>query len=103
MIVGSRKTNEHLDESDPPSGPHPWLSPLIDPRLGDAEDDIASTKSRSLIAIGGRLLAEISLPKLVVAWVMLIGLPAVLLGLAPLVLLGWGARISGKFTTGFAG
>ncbi|WP_457092382.1 metallophosphoesterase family protein [Microvirga sp. P5_D2] len=103
MIIGSREATEHQHGSGPPSGPHPWLSPLIDPRFGDAEDDIASTKSRSLLAIGGRLLAEISLPKLVVAWVMLIGLPAVLLGLAPLILLGWGARISGKFTTGFAG
>jgi hypothetical protein len=103
MIIGSRKATEHRHGSGPPSGPYPWLSPLIDPRLGDAEDDIASTKSRSLLAIGGRLLAEISLPKLVVAWVMLIGLPAVLLGLVPLVLLGWGARLSGKFTTGFTG
>ena len=103
MVIPSRTATEHQHGSDPPSGPHPWPPPLIDPRLGDAEDDIASTKSRSLIAIGGRLLAEISLPRLVVAWAMLIGLPAVLLGLAPLVLLGWGARISGKLTAGFAG
>ncbi len=103
MIIGSRKPTEHHHGTDPASGPHPRLSPLIDPRNGDAEDDIASTKSRSLLAIGGRLLAEISLPKLIVAWFMLIGLPAVLLGLAPLVLLGWGARISGKFTAGFTG
>jgi hypothetical protein len=75
----------------------------MDPRLGDAEDDIASTKSRSLIAIGGRLLAEISLPRLVLAWVMLIGLPGILLGLAPLVLLGWIATTSGKVAAALAG
>jgi hypothetical protein len=76
---------------------------LIDPRLGDAEDDIASTKSRSLVAIGGRLLAEISLPKLMLAWIMLIGLPAILLGLAPLVILGWATIISGQVATALAG
>lgn len=76
---------------------------LIDPRLGDAEDDIASTKSRSLVAIGGRLLAEISLPKLILAWIMLIGLPAILLGLAPLVILGWAATVSGQVATALAG
>jgi predicted phosphodiesterase len=76
---------------------------LIDPRLGDADDDVASTKSRSLVAIGGRLLAEISLPKLVLAWIMLIGLPAILLGLAPLVILGWATTISGQVATALAG
>jgi hypothetical protein len=76
---------------------------LIDPRLGDVEDDAASTKSRSLLAIGGRLLAEISLAKLVLAWIMLIGLPAILLGLAPLVILGWAATISGQIATKLAG
>ena len=76
---------------------------LIDPRLGDAEDDIASTKSRSLVAIGGRLLAEISLPKLLLAWIMLIGLPAILLGLAPLVVLGWATTIPGRVAAALAG
>jgi hypothetical protein len=76
---------------------------LIDPRLGDVEDDLSSTKSRSLLAIGGRLLAEISIPKLILAWIMLIGLPAILLGLAPLVILGWAATISGQVMTALAG
>ncbi|MCG7394725.1 metallophosphoesterase [Microvirga sp. ACRRW] len=76
---------------------------LIDPRLGDVEDDVASTKSRSLLAIGGRLLAEISIPKLILAWIMLIGLPAILLGLAPLVILGWATTISGQVATALAG
>lgn len=93
------------DVKGKPFGPPPvaqelsWLSPPIDPRAGDVEDDVASTKSRSLLAIGGRLLAEISLPKLLVAWTMLIGLPAFLLGLAPLVLLGLAGTMAHKFTT----
>lgn len=80
-----------------------WEHLLIDPRLGDAEDDVASIKSRSLVAISGRLLAEISLPKLIAAWIMLIGLPAILLGLAPLVILGWAATISGQLASALAG
>ncbi|MBQ0822160.1 metallophosphoesterase [Microvirga sp. HBU67558] len=81
----------------------PPIPLLIDPRGGDIEDDIASPKSRSLIAIGGRLLAEISVAKLIVAWIMLIGLPALLLGLAPLVILGWATTISGQLATALAG
>jgi 3',5'-cyclic AMP phosphodiesterase CpdA len=92
-----------MQEPNPLPRMHLWKPMLIDPRLGDAEDDIASTKSRSLVAIGGRLLAEISLPKLAVAWFMLIGLPAMLLGLAPLVILGWATTISGQVATALAG
>jgi hypothetical protein len=102
MITAPKNETENPARSDP-AEPQPCVSALINPRLGDIEDDIASTKSRSLVAIGGRLLGEISLPKLFVASAMLIGLPAILLGLAPLVLLGWGATMSGKFATGFAG
>ena len=69
-------------------------SQLIDPRRGDVEDDASSTKRRSLFAIAGSLLAEISLPKLVLAWVLLIALPGILLGLAPLVISGWLASLS---------
>jgi predicted MPP superfamily phosphohydrolase len=72
------------------------LKPLIDPRLGDAEDDASSTKSRSLWSIGGTLLAEVSLPKLVLSWVMLIALPALLLGVGPLVATAWLRTISDK-------
>lgn len=92
-----------MQEPTPLPRMHPWKPMLIDPRLGDAEDDVASTKSRSLVAIGGRLLAEISIPKLVLAWIMLIGLPALLLGLAPLVILGWANTISGQVATALAG
>jgi 3',5'-cyclic AMP phosphodiesterase CpdA len=68
--------------------------PLFDPRRGDAEDDASSPKQRSLLAIAGGLLAEISLPKLVFAWTFSILLPAVLLGLAPLVATAWIQKVS---------
>ncbi len=71
--------------------------PLLDPRLGDMENDHSATKQRSLLAIAGSLLAEISLTKLMFAWVVSILLPAVLLGLAPLVLGAWIGQASGRF------
>lgn len=64
-------------------------TPLIDPRGGDAEDDRSSTKERSLIAIGSSMLVEISLPKLLFSALLSIVLPAILLGLAPLLLSAW--------------
>jgi len=67
---------------------------LFDPRRGDAEDDGSSPKQRSLLAIAGSLLAEISLPKLVFAWTVSILLPAVLLGSTPLVATIWFAKAS---------
>jgi hypothetical protein len=66
--------------------------PILDPRRGDLEDDRSATKQRSLLSILGSLLAEISLPKLLIAWAFSILLPAVLLGLAPLVLTAWIAK-----------
>jgi hypothetical protein len=63
--------------------------PLIDPRDGDAEDDASSPKQKSLLAIAGSLLAEISLTKLLIAWMASIVLPAAMLGLAPLVATAW--------------
>ena len=67
---------------------------LIDPRQGDIEDDAASPGQRSLLAIAGSLLAEISLPKLLFAWTVLLLLPAVLLGLAPLLASAWFSKVS---------
>ena len=72
---------------------------LIDPRIGDVEHDASSTKRRSLLAIAGSLLAEISLPKLILAWLLLLVLPGILLGLAPLVVSGWLATLSRQFAT----
>src|SRR5215471_12401588 len=69
---------------------------IVDPRAGDVEDDSSSTKSRSLLSLAGTLLAEISLPKLAVAWLLLIIVPALALGLAPLVASAWVADVSNK-------
>ena len=60
------------------------MRPLIDPRKGDIESDASSSQSRSLWSIAGSMLAEISLPKLIVAWFVLLGLPALLLGAMPI-------------------
>jgi 3',5'-cyclic AMP phosphodiesterase CpdA len=73
-----------------------------DPRLGDFEDDISSTKQRSLFSIAGSMLTEISLPKLVFAWVLSIALPAILLGLAPLAATAWAATVTDELA-GFTG
>jgi hypothetical protein len=79
------------------------LRPLLDPRLGDVEDDASSTKQRSLLGIAGSLLAEISLPKLAVAWGLLIILPGILLGLAPLIGSVWVAALSRKIVAPLSG
>ncbi|PZU94359.1 MAG: metallophosphoesterase [Chelatococcus sp.] len=72
------------------------MRPFIDPRVGDAEDDASSTKKRSLIAIAGSLLGEISLPKLALAWVFLALLPGLLLGVAPLAATAWLTTVAGR-------
>lgn len=72
---------------------------LIDPRHGDIEDDAASPGQRSLLAIAGSLLVEISWPKLLFAWTVLLLLPAVLLGLAPLLVSAWFSTLSQKLAT----
>ncbi len=65
------------------------MTPLLDPRKGDIEDDASSTKGRSLLSLAGTLLAEVSLPKLVAAWLLLVAVPCFLLGLTPLVGSAW--------------
>jgi 3',5'-cyclic AMP phosphodiesterase CpdA len=67
---------------------------LVDPRHGDIEDDTSSPGQRSLLAIAGSLLVEISLPKLLFAWAVSLLLPAVLLGLAPLIATAWFSSLS---------
>ena len=69
---------------------------ILDPRLGDMENDRCASKQRSLLAIAGSLLAEISLPKLTFAWATSILLPAVLLGLAPLAFTAWIGKASDR-------
>jgi hypothetical protein len=65
------------------------MKPLIDPRSGDVEDDVSSLKDRSLIVAASTMLVEVSLPKLVISAILMIVLPAVLLGLAPLLVTAW--------------
>jgi hypothetical protein len=72
-----------------------WARPILDPRDGDAEDDASSPKQKSLLTIAGGLLAEISLTKLLLAWIASILLPAAILGLAPLVVTAW---VNGLFS-----
>ena len=79
------------------------MTPLIDPRLGDVEDDASSTKRRSLLSIAGSMLAEISLPKLISAWLLLIVLPCLLLGLAPLVGSAWLSSFSQSLSESYRG
>jgi 3',5'-cyclic AMP phosphodiesterase CpdA len=67
---------------------------LVDPRLGDLEDDVASPGQRSLLAIAGSLLVEISPAKLLFAWTVSLLLPAVLLGLTPLAATAWASTVS---------
>src|SRR5260370_35833271 len=73
------------------------ISPLIDPRFGDVEDDASSPGQRSLLAMAGSLLVEISLPKLLFAWTISLLLPALLLGLAPLLSTAWRSTLSEHF------
>ncbi len=73
------------------------MEPIIDPRCGDFEDDASSTKRRSLLALAGSLLVEISLPKLALAWFLMLALPSLLLGLAPLAVSAWLNAVKWKF------
>jgi hypothetical protein len=79
------------------------MNPVIDPRDGDIEDDASSTKRRSLLSLAGSLLAEISLPKLILSWTMLFVVPGLLLGLAPLVASAWVSMVSRKITSPLLG
>ena len=71
---------------------------LIDPRLGDIEDDAASPRDRSLLVMAGAMLVEINFLKLALAAILLIVVPAILLGVAPLVATGWYAQVSRGLT-----
>jgi hypothetical protein len=62
---------------------------LIDPRAGDFQDDAASPRHHSMLVLAGSLLVEINVLKLALAVLIMIILPAVLLGLAPLLATGW--------------
>lgn len=94
-MTGESDTVTTPDAGPAAANPSPARNPLlIDPRRGDVENDISATKERSLFAIAGGMLVEISLPKLLLAWTLSLLLPAVLLGLAPLVMTAWIATVS---------
>jgi hypothetical protein len=75
------------------------MSHWLDPRDGDIEDDWSSTKRRSLLSLAGSLAIEISFPKLAIALLLLIVIPALTLGLAPLLASAWVNKISTKVTS----
>ena len=79
------------------------MKPLVDPRHGDVEDDASSTKTHSLLSMAGSLLGEISFAKLIVAWLILFIVPAVIVGLAPLIASAWIAKVAGKITSPLLG
>ncbi|MFO1026297.1 MAG: metallophosphoesterase [Acetobacteraceae bacterium] len=72
------------------------MTPILDPRNGDIEDDASSTHQRSLLSLAGSLFAEISLPKLIAVWVVLLLIPALLLGAAPLLATAWAIAVWNK-------
>lgn len=76
---------------------------LLDPRKGDIEDDASSTKGRSFLSLAGSLLVEISLPKLVAAWLLLVAVPCLLLGLAPLIGSVWLTTFSRSLGSSYGG
>src|SRR3981081_2823799 len=78
------------------------LRPRIDPRRGDIEDDASSSKRRSLLSLAGSLLAEISIAKLAVAWMLLIVFPSLMLGIAPIVVSIWFNKLSDRVTSSLA-
>ena len=59
-------------------------------------DDHSATKKRSLLAIAGSLLGEISVAKLAFSLVAQIVLPAAVLGAAPLVLTAFASETTGR-------
>lgn len=79
------------------------MVPILDPRDGDLEDDASSTKRRSLLQLAGNMLTEISLPKLVMVWFLLIGFPGLLLGGTPLLASAWMTTVLSKAFAAFTG
>jgi hypothetical protein len=78
--------------------PNPQLE-FIDPRWGDIEDDASSTKRRSMLSLFGSMLVEISFPKLLIAWTLLLVIPGLVLGLAPIVFAEWLTVVTDKLAS----
>jgi len=62
---------------------------LFDPRDGDVEADASAPEKRSLLALAGNLFVEVSLPKLFFALLLLVVVPALILGIGPIVVTVW--------------
>jgi hypothetical protein len=75
---------------------------VLDPRRGDIEDDASSTKRRSLLSLVGSLLGEISLPRLAMAWILLLAVPGLILGFAPIVAAAWIGMASRRMMSAYA-
>jgi hypothetical protein len=71
----------------------------MDPRRGDLEDDASSTKNRSMLSLAGTLLTEISLPRLMISWMLLLLIPGLLLGAAPIAASAWFSTIMGTINS----
>src|SRR5262245_45613321 len=71
----------------------------FDPRKGDIESDASSSKRRSMLALAGSLLAEVSLPKLIVAWTSLLVLPSLTFGAIPIAVSIWINVVQLKLST----
>jgi hypothetical protein len=56
-----------------------------------------------MLSLFGSPLVEISLPKLILAWVLLLVVPGLLLGLAPIALTEWLGIVVNKVTSAFVG
>ena len=78
------------------------MKTVVDPRRGDVEDDASSTKRRSLLSLVGSLLGEISLPRLAMAWILLLAVPGLILGFVPIIASVWINMVSHKITSPFA-
>jgi Calcineurin-like phosphoesterase len=79
------------------------MQPIIDPRRGDIEDDASSPRHRSLLSLAGSLLAEISLPKLAIAFTLLIIVPGLALGIAPILAAIWFGKLSSGLADALVG
>src|SRR5271155_6107333 len=79
------------------------MKTVVDPRRGDIEDDASSTKRRSLLSLVGSLLGEISLPRLAMAWILLLAVPGLILGFAPIVASVWISMVFQNMVSPFAG
>src|SRR6516164_6126837 len=78
------------------------MKTVIDPRRGDIEDDASSTKRRSLLSLVGSLLGEISLLRLAMAWILLLAVPGLILGFAPIVASAWIGMASRRMMSAYA-